>query len=116
MILVLCSVAINVLLTYPLTMVFGPVGTATGTLTASAILSIAHLNTVHRKIPSLRALDRPWRLFVPFIAGGLCLFIPADFFGFNPLPLTVACPLLYFLGVVEGWDFNQMRVLVAKRR
>ena len=116
LIMVLCGVTINVLLTYPLTMAFGLIGTAMGTLIATTVLSLIQLKAVHRKIPDLRLLNHPWRLVAPFIAGGLCLLIPINLFGFNPLPLLAACPILYFLNVEEWWSIGQRRLLLTKRR
>lgn len=116
LVLVLCGVAANLVLTYPLTMAFGIAGAAAGVLSATVILSLAHLRAVHRSVPGLRPLDRPWRLFIPLAAGTLCLLVPVHIFGFNPLPPLAACVLLHLLGVVERRDVDQMRALAARRR
>lgn len=114
--LVLSGVVINLVLTWLLTMTLGIFGAAIGTMVATAILSLGHLRAVHWKIPSLRPLDSPWRLLIPFVAGTICLLFPVRILGFNPLPLLAACPLLYFLGVVQRRDIDQLRTLVTKRR
>lgn len=116
LVLVLAGVVINLVLTCVLTMTFGMLGAAVGTLLATGCLNLGHLRAVRRKIPSLRPLDKPWRLIIPFAAGTLCLLLPIRILDFNPLPLLVTCPLLYFFGVAERQEVHTLLAMLRKRR
>ena len=113
--LVLGAVAANLMLTWPLTMAFGIIGAAIGTLLSTASLSLLHFRAVGIKIPNLRILDAPWRLIIPFAVGCACLLLPFRIFGINLLPIAVATILLFLLETVKRQDIKQLISLIRNK-
>ncbi|PIE70106.1 MAG: hypothetical protein CSA22_09470 [Deltaproteobacteria bacterium] len=116
MYLVMGAVVINLLLTMPLTYVWGVTGAALGTFVCSIAVSFMHAIALRKALPMLRPFRNLWRLVFATLVAGAGFIFPFLILGANVQPFLIGCIALVLFGAVNTQDMKIVLEMVKKKK